>query len=239
MHKFSLEQFEGPLDLLLQLIEKQKLQITEISLAKVTDQYLNYLDQNKDIPKLEVADFLLIASKLIYLKSKYLLPNLELEADAEVNDLEKQLKIYRQYYEASKKFNRLWMKNKISYGRLSPFKLPPREGFFAPANLDLILMSQLFSGVLGKIKAVVNLPKIVMQKAVSIGEKITHIRNLIKNAASFSFHHLITEKNNKTEAIVSFLAMLELVKQREIDVSQDSLFGEVKIFNHPAQKINF
>jgi len=66
---------------------------------------------------------------------------------------------------------------------LSPFKLPPREGFFAPGNLDLILMSQLFFGVLGKIKAVVNLPKIVMQKAVSIGEKITHIRNLIKNAA--------------------------------------------------------
>ena len=72
MHKISLEQFEGPLDLLLQLIEKQKLQITEISLAKITDQYLDYIDNSEDIASEEVADFLLIASKLIYLKSKYL-----------------------------------------------------------------------------------------------------------------------------------------------------------------------
>ena len=69
MHKVSLEQFEGPLDLLLKLIEKDKLQITEICLAHITDQYLDYIDNNEELNSEEVADFLLIASKLIYLKS--------------------------------------------------------------------------------------------------------------------------------------------------------------------------
>src|SRR3989339_2092263 len=145
MHKFSLEQFEGPLDLLLQLIEKQKLQITEISLAKVTDQYLNYLDQNKDIPKTEVADFLLIASKLIYLKSKYLLPDFSLADEEDSASLEKQLRIYRQYYEASKLVDKQFSDlSKVSYARLLPYKLPIEKGFAPPTSLDTLSMRDIF-----------------------------------------------------------------------------------------------
>lgn len=229
MHKFSLEQFEGPLDLLLQLIEKQKLQITEISLATITDQYLDYIDQNENIANEEVADFLLIASKLIYLKSKYLLPNLNLEPDAEAENLEKQLKIYRQYYEASKKIDALWSLNRQTYFRQNPYKLEKPEGFQPPLNATLEALQEAFAIALSKIKRVVDLPKVLISKAVSIGEKILHIKDLIKSGAKLKFSQLLQDKKNKMETIVSFLAILELVKQREIEVSQDSLFGEVDI----------
>ncbi len=229
MHKFSLEQFEGPLDLLLQLIEKQKLQITEISLAKITDQYLDYIDQNQNIANEEVADFLLIASKLIYLKSKYLLPNLELETDAEVNDLEKQLKIYRQYYEASKKIDALWSLNRQTYFRQNPYKLEKPEGFQPPLNASLTSLQEAFVIALSKIKRVVDLPKVLISKAISIGEKILHIKDMIKSGAKLKFSQLLHDKKNKMETIVSFLAILELVKQREIEVNQTAMFGEVDI----------
>ncbi|MBT7553232.1 segregation/condensation protein A [bacterium] len=237
MHKISLEQFEGPLDLLLQLIEKQKLQITEISLAKITDQYLDYIDNSEDIASEEVADFLLIASKLIYLKSKYLLPNLELEADEDVQNLEKQLKIYRQYYEASKHIQKLWNTDKRTYIRIAPYKFPKPVGFTPPPNADKKIMAELFQIVLNKIQRVVNLPKVIMAKAISIGEKILDIKELIKKSSKLTFSQLVGKKD-KREAIVSFLAMLELVKQREIEVSQDSLFSEVNI-SHNGDGIKF
>lgn len=239
MHQVQLEQFEGPLDLLLQLIEKQKLQITEISLAKVTDQYLNYIDQSGNIASEEVADFLLIASKLIYLKSKYLLPNLELENDLEADDLEKQLKIYRQYYEASKYIDKLWAKNRVSYTRQVVFKLEQEQGFNPPPNLKLEMMSQLFHDVLSRIEKIVNLPKRIIAKAVSIAEKIKHIKDLIKSSQKISFSSLLKDKKNKMEAIVSFLAMLELVKQRDIVVSQDGLFTELNLQHNNIKEIEF
>jgi segregation and condensation protein A len=239
MHKISLEQFEGPLDLLLQLIEKQKLQITEISLAKITDQYLDYIDSSENIASEEVADFLLIASKLIYLKSKYLLPSLELETDLEADNLEKQLKIYRQYYEASKDIQSLWNRKQHAYIRNAAYKFAKPTGFTPPPNIDQKIMAEIFQITLNKIKRVVNLPKIVMAKAISIGEKITHIKDMIKNSSKLKFSQLIKEKKNKTEAIINFLALLELVKQQEVKVAQDKLFSDVDIFNNGEKKINF
>ena len=238
MHKISLEQFEGPLDLLLQLIERQQLQITEISLAKITDQYLDYIDNSESIAKEEVADFLLIASKLIYLKSKYLLPNLELETDEEAENLEKQLKIYRQYYEASKDIQSLWNRKQHAYIRSFAYKFAKPRGFTPPPNANKDMMAEIFQIILNKIQRVVNLPKIIMAKAISIGEKIQHIKDMIKSSSKLTFSNLLKKKKNKTEAIVCFLAILELVKQREIEVSQDSLFAEVNI-SHNSEGIKF
>ena len=92
MYSVSLDQFKGPLDLLLELIESEKLDISELSLAKITDHYLVYLHQHPDIPLEEMADFLVVASKLLYMKSKTLLPFLQPEEDAE-QDLTAQLRM--------------------------------------------------------------------------------------------------------------------------------------------------
>lgn len=232
MHQIQLEQFEGPLDLLLQLIEKDKLQITEISLAKVTDQYLNYLDDTDMLASTEVADFLLIASKLIYLKSKYLLPDFNMEDEDDAGSLEKQLKIYRQYYDVSKKINKMFNQPTLAYQRAKPYKLPDQKKFVEPKNVDKDILRSLFEQVLQRIETVVNIPKVVMAKAVSIGERIKDIKDKIKNSDKFSFKNILRNKKDKMEAIVSFLAALELVKQREIVISQDQMFGDMNILKN-------
>jgi segregation and condensation protein A len=230
MHKITLEQFEGPLDLLLQLIEKNKLQITEISLAKITDQYLTLIEGADNLVSEEVADFLLIASRLIYIKSKYLLPDLALETDDDTASLEKQLKIYRQYFEASKAINKLYNnKHRHSWSRQQAMKLPVKQEFVAPLSTNINILNSIFVDVLGRIERFVNIPKVVMQKAISIGEKILHLKEFIKDKLEVKFSHLVTDSNNKMETIVSFLAMLELIKQREIMAEQDNMFGEINI----------
>jgi len=236
MRKITLEQFEGPLDLLLQLIEKNELKITEISLAKVTDQFLHYIDQTQGLASEEVADFLLIASKLIYIKSKHLLPQFEMEDDVDAGSLEQQLKIYRQYYEASKVIMQMWNdKKSYSFDRAIPYKIKT-EGFVPPKNTTLQSLAESFAEVLGRIERIVNLPKAVIAKAVSISEKIKHIKDLIKQFTKFNFKEILKEKS-KTEVIVGFLAMLELVKQREITVNQSALFADLNI--ERTKEINF
>ena len=113
MYEVKLEQFQGPLDLLLQLIEKQEMDITEVSLAQVADSYIEYINQMGQLNPEEVADFLVVASKLIYIKSKVLLPELDLEEEG--IDLEKQLKMYKEYYQATKKIQKSISKKKFNY----------------------------------------------------------------------------------------------------------------------------
>ncbi|MFA6307981.1 MAG: segregation/condensation protein A [Patescibacteria group bacterium] len=233
MHQIQLEQFEGPLDLLLKLIEKNKLQIIEISLAKITDQYLSYIEEGENIASTEVADFLLIASKLIYLKSKYLLPDFDLEDEEDAASLENQLKIYRQYYDASKLIDKQFSDlSKISYARVVPYKLPIEKGFAPPSNIDKDDMRDIFVLAISKIARIVNLPKAIIARAISISEKIKDLQELIKIHSKISFNKMF-KKQDKTETVVNFLAMLELIKRREIEVEQSSLFSDLNILrNH-------
>jgi segregation and condensation protein A len=232
MHQIQLEQFEGPLDLLLKLIEKNKLQVTEISLAKITDQYLSYIEEGENIASTEVADFLLIASKLIYLKSKYLLPDFNIEDEEDAGSLEHQLKIYRQYYEASKLINKQFSDpNKFSYVRANPYKLPREKGFAAPSNANMPDMRDIFAMAISKIERIVNLPKMIIAKAVSISEKIKDLQEIIKTQTRVSFNKMFRKKD-KVDTVVNFLAMLELIKQQEIFVEQDDLFSDLNILRN-------
>ncbi|MBT4516586.1 MAG: segregation/condensation protein A [Candidatus Komeilibacteria bacterium] len=232
MHQIQLEQFEGPLDLLLKLIEKNKLQITEISLATITDQYLSYIEEGENIASTEVADFLLIASKLIYLKSKYLLPDFNIEDEEDASSLEAQLKIYRQYYEASKLIDKQFSDpNKFSYIRVNPYKLPKEKGFAPPSNMKKREMPDIFALVISKIARIVNLPKVIIAKAISISEKIRDLQQVIKTQARISFNGML-KKKNKAETVVNFLAMLELMKRKEIEVEQNSLFSDLSILRN-------
>lgn len=236
MHQIQLEQFEGPLDLLLKLIEKNKLQVTEISLAEITDQYLSYIEAGENIASTEVADFLLIASKLIYLKSRYLLPDFNLEEEEDISSLENQLKIYRQYYDASKLVSKQFSDfSKFSYARRASYKLPIAKGFAPPININQNEMRDVFALVISKIERIVNLPKVIMAKAVSIGEKIKELQNVIKTQAKISFNKVFRKKD-KIDTVINFLAMLELIKRKEIEVEQHSLFSDLNILrNHPPE----
>lgn len=226
-YKIKLEQFEGPLDLLLQLIEQQDLDITQVSLANVTGQYLNYLNQTPDISTDELADFLVVAAKLLLIKSKILLPELAIEEE-EGYDLEKQLKIYREYYEASKILHKMILKRRFSFPR-EKMAVHIEKIFNPPKTLTAEKMKQLFIGVLKEIEPWVSLPREVMVKTISIQQRIQGIREMIAEQATLTFKNILVTAKNKTEIIVTFLALLELVKQRTVVVVQESVFEDIVV----------
>lgn len=228
MYQIKLDKFEGPLDLLLKLIEEDELDITEVSLAKVTDQYIHHLEQAQDLPTGDLADFLVVAAKLLFIKSKVLLPTLDLETEEE-GDLEKQLKIYRIFLEASKRIQKMISKKRFAYFRESS-KLKTIEPIFnPPKNIATTNLRKLFQEVLGRIEPLIKLPQEMIKKTVSIQEKISEIQKKIFQESTLSFRALLEKAKSRTEIIVTFLALLELVKQRSVQVVQQDIFADIYI----------
>ncbi|MFA5106840.1 MAG: segregation/condensation protein A [Patescibacteria group bacterium] len=234
MYQIKLEQFEGPLDLLLRLIEEEKLDITTVSLAKVTDQYLSYIETMEEVRTEELADFLVVAAKLLLIKSKTLLPFLQPEA--EEIDLEKQLRIYKEYLEASKQVQALIRRKRYLYPReMSRSMLEPI--FNPPPQLDAPGLQRIMLEVLRKIEPIVSLPEEVIERTVSIQQKIDQIRTLIIQQETTSFQALLNTAGTKTEVIVTFLALLELIKQENIVVVQQSVFDDITIKTYETNVI--
>lgn len=226
-HDLKLEKFEGPLDLLLQLVDQEKLSITEISLAKVTEQFFSYLDKlEKNRPE-ELADFLVVAARLIYLKSHHLLQYAYSEEEESGPGLADQLKLYKQYVEASKVINSLWGANKIAYGRIEP-PLKAKE-FVVPANAGKNNLCDSMVILLNRLKPLEPLPKVTIDHSISIKQKIDSIRNLLKSGKELSFKNILSSAQNKTEVIVSFLAILELVKQQSVRFRQVNAFADLLV----------
>lgn len=226
MFHHKTEQFEGPLSLLLQLIEKDELEITEISLAKVTENFLVCL-KSSQIPEDELADFLVIAAKLLLLKSKRLLPNLVLDEEGGIS-LEDQLKMYKEFVEAAKKIEEKIKKKYWGFFRAAVFK-PEEMGFFPPKGLKVGKMRQMFVEILERLKPLLDLPKATLDKTISIKEKIQHIQNLLGQYSRVGFKKILNNARNRTEIIVSFLALLELTKQQRVVAAQTGNFEEIMI----------
>jgi len=231
MYEIKVEKFQGPLNLLLQLIEQEDLDISEISLAQVTDQYIQYLGQVEEMNPEEVADFLVVAAKLLLIKSRILLPSLNLGGEEEARDLERQLKIYKEYLEAGRAIDKMWRQGKVAWVREKPLLMLTEEHhkFVMPPGLNEGVLELALRRVLAAIEPIVKLPQVTLQRAISIQEKISILKQLILQKAKLTWHKLISGAEDKTEVIVSFLALLELVKQREIKVEQVALFEDIEI----------
>jgi segregation and condensation protein A len=223
--KIKLEKFEGPLDLLLQLIEGADLDITEIALAEVADQFMQYLEQVENKNPEELADFLVVASKLLLLKSKVLLPNLNLADEDSGEDLEKQLKIYREYYEASKKVEKILLQKNILFSR-DKIAVDIETIFNPSKKLDAKGLRKIFLQVLKEIEPIIKIPKKSIERVVSIKEKIKSISEKI-NKGTLSFNELISDSKNKSDLIITFLGLLEMVKQKELKVVQKDKFSDI------------
>ncbi len=234
--EFRSEKFGGPLELLLSLIEKEEMDITEIALAKIADEYIAYLKNSAHIDPEQVADFLVIAAKLLYIKSKALLPYLSTpEEDEEIEELEQQLRMYKEFQEASKGLEKMLSKKKFSFVR-DLGKSGKRRQLFVwqkfspPKNLNKEMLREHFDYILGFLTAEeIELKEEVIEHKISIDEKIILIQKKLMDKITFSFSQIIRESGNKTEIIVSFLAVLELAKQRELVFEQDGLFSEIFI----------
>lgn len=229
MYQVKLEKFEGPLELLLELIEKEKLSITELNLARVADQYLEHIRDNQNIHLEHLADFLSVAAKLILIKSRALLPIIKFsdEEEEEIRDLAFQLEEYKKFKEASAKIKKLALSGKAIYSKPSYFGI--RSVFYPPENIGAADLRDYFRKVLSEIPVASVLEEEVVEEIVTLEERISDLEVRLRNKVETCFSELVAQAKNKVDVIVSFLAMLEMVKQRMIQVDQKELFQEIRL----------
>jgi len=226
MFQIKAEQFEGPLAVLLELIEKNKLDITQLSLAKVTDDYLAYLERTEGIDLANLSEFLLIASQLILIKSKALLPLFKLveEEEEEIEDLQQRLREYQKFKKAAEWLGQRWEKEEMSFSRPeSNFK---RSEFVLP-NIKKQELRKIFTKIIAEIPTKEALKEEVLEKKASLEEKIVQIKRFLKENIEISFQRTVQGAQGKTEIIMTFLAVLELAKRRVVLVRQQYSFGEI------------
>ena len=215
----KLERFEGPLDLLLQIILREELPISEISLAAVTEQYLAYLETHADLPPEELADFLVVAAKLLLLKSKILLPNFLVEDENDEQGLVKQLTIYRAYVEAGKRIAATWRRWRIAYAR-ERLVVAGTSTFSPPSDLTSEILRGVLSKILSELTEFVRPMPELVSRTVSLAEKIATLRSLLMARERLSLSELLREARSRMDIIVTFLALLELIKQRHVVAEQ-------------------
>lgn len=224
------EQFEGPLDLLLQLIEQEKLDITSVSLAAVTEQYLEKVSNLSQggAHLEELADFLVVAAKLLLLKARMLLPNIK-EDDGETQTLERQLTLYREFVRAAKFLERMYANEGVAFFRPGSF-LDGKGIFSPPKTISTQLLRHVFTELVYHIELPSSVPKnIAFDSRISIQDKMRALQELLTSRAHMYFRAVFTSTASKTDVIVSFLALLELIKQRLVCAEQNGVFTEISI----------
>lgn len=227
---FTLEvgEFKGPLELLLDLIEQQKLEVNDISLSAVADEYVEYIEDRSRIPLSETAQFVVIASTLLLIKSKSLLPSLELTVSEEedVRDLEHRLRLYAHARNAAKLIKKQWGKSAYL-----PKNHQQSDIVFTPA--DDITKSSIFSSfkkIIEAIPAFTKTPTAQIAREVRLEDVIENLTKRMQSAFTDSFKNL-TAKADRVESIVHFLALLELVKRGTLGVQQQQNFSDITM-NH-------
>jgi len=234
MYNIKLDHFEGPLDLLLRLIEEQQMDITRVSLSRVADQYLQHIESNRDITLEQLSGFLVVATRLILLKSKALLPVLDLtdEEEEEIEDLEWRLAEYKKFKESAKVLKSIIESGSEMFVREAYFGV--RDIVWEKENLPNISVQDIqnaFARVLQSIPDPKKLKEKIIRRVLSLEDKIFQIQVIISERTQCVFSDIIAEKKDKTEIIVAFLAVLELVKRRILCVEQKTLWSEIRVIS--------
>jgi len=242
--KVKVGQFEGPIDLLLELIEKRKLHISEVTLSQVADEFIEYIksfdnQKNNYIPNL--SDFILVASTLLLIKSKSLLPNMELteEEEGSIEDLEKRLADYKRYKELAVGLGKMFG-NFLYFAEERPARFA-NIVFCPTSDISLSSLQNALTQVLTNMPAKpTEAPKVAVAKMISLEEMIEKLSERIEKSLRSSFSDFANtssdkkdfpnmNKGEKINIIVSFLAMLELVKRGAVRVSQEKHFEDIQI----------
>ncbi len=239
VYNFKTSTFDGPLELLLSLIEQRKFFVNEISLAEVTNDYLKYIETFNQLPdnqKIEnISSFILTAATLILIKSRSLLPNISLTEDEKenINDLELRLKLYEIIKRASLSIKEQFGQKIIFQPRERIWSLP----IFSPDPLiNKENIGKIIEEIMNQVpKEKEPMPELEIKKVIKIEEVIDNLTNRIQNALNLSFREFSDPKDSKTKEeakvhiIISFLAMLELVREGVIDVVQKSSFEDIEM----------
>lgn len=222
--------YEGPLDLLLNLIERAELDITAVSLALVTDQYLAYIGGMDELNADEISAFLVIAAKLVQIKSEALLPRppeREPGEEGAGQSLVDQLKLYKRFKEIGAWLNLRQEANLRTFVRIAP---PPKmEPKLDLSNITLDNLIAAAEAAFAREKQREPLGMIIAPPRVTIREKIDLIAKTLREVQRSTFRALLHDGASRLEIVVTFLAMLELIKRYHIDVHQEALFSDIEI----------
>ena len=231
VYQIKISGFEGPFGLLLDLIEKRKLHINDVSLSAVTEDYLAYMNKLGGLSPAEISSFVLVASTLLLIKSKSLLPNLDLtsEEQGDIKSLEERLRLYEL-------FTRLGGNIKDNFGKKIIFAPNERKNeilvFLPDERITKDSMMTFAKDVLGSMPKKVFLPEVEVRKVISIEEMIDKLTDRIKSAMKMSFSDFAGKSKTREEkvfVIVGFLAMLELVRNGILDAVQENDGGDIMI----------
>lgn len=231
-YRVDLPDFSGPLDLLLSLIEQEELDITKIALAQVTDQYLAHLDDLREADPDDLSDFLVIAAKLILIKSEMLLPRpppiLAEEDEEDLGDeLARQLILYKRFKEIAGHLRELEDIGQRSFVRVVPqIKIEPKL-IAGEGNVEALLAAARRAMTIKPEPPDVD--EMVSPQVVTIGQQMAHIWRSLSTEKQITFQELLSQNRNRIEIIVTLLAILELIKRRIITVEQVSHFDNIVI----------
>jgi segregation and condensation protein A len=234
------EVFEGPLDLLLHLIEKDDLDITTVSLIQVTDQYMALLRAVERIDLRALAEFVAIGAKLLYLKSRALLPRSpdeiaadDFEAEEIAQDLTEQLEEYRAFKAAASYLRELDETGHRSFARVA--SLPPE---WLPTGLERVTLKKLLSTLSKAIERLPPLPEPerMQRLVINVTERREAVLGLVRRAGRLSFTAIVSECRSRLEAIVTFLAILDLLKTEDLLAEQSEAFGDI-ILQLPGSRV--
>lgn len=232
MHVVRQEKFEGPLDLLLELIQKQKLHISEISLAKVTDEYVTRVEtlaKTGALDQEELAEFLVIAGELLLIKSRSILPGYAAspEEEASIEELEMRLARLKQFRALAAGLGALSRQKHFLYSRESYVGVDPV--FYPPPRLTASVIAEAFRRVYEALPKLEKLAEEKIKRIVSLEEKIKDLQKMLSEKVERMFSEIIKGGKEKAEIIVSFLAILELAKEKLVDLYQEQAFADIRI----------
>lgn len=227
--QLQLPVFEGPLDLLLYLIEREELDITAVSLAQVTDQYLSYLRSGKQVDATALAEFIATGARLLLLKSRALLPQPSSD-DEDVEelgeDLVQRLREYRRFKEAAGMLQDIEAEGLRSYPREAP---PPELPLPTGLNgVTLDLLAEIVRDVLERQPD--EEPEVVVEREeVTVEEKVAELTQALQRQSRVSFRSFVSACRSKMEVIVAFIAVLELIKGLRLEAAQNAPFGDISL----------
>lgn len=221
--------YEGPLELILGLIEKRQLSISEVSLGQITDDYITHVRTQAEFPMEDAADFIGVAATLLLIKSKSLIPELELspEEEGDVEDLKERLRQYEVVRDAARELGRIFGKHVlVSAGERDP------EPIFAPSrDLTLQNLEKALQEALTALEKEEKLPEARVRPLVTIEEMMDRLTQRVQAALTISFSEFSGSAKERVEVVVSFLALLELMKQGIVEAQQFGTFQDITITN--------
>ncbi len=233
-YAIKIENFEGPLDLLCHLIEKNKMDIYDIQLNDITDQYIQYLNEMEKM-NLEIAsEFIVMASTLLYLKSKNLLPKQqEEEEELTEEELIRRIIEYKKFKEISKELRKNYIENGNRYYKIQePIQLPKQK---LQKDYDSTIIPHIYKELIERNRVKINqnaknIEKIALVENYTVASKVKEMFKVLVKQKRFVFNKLFAlNKHNKQEVVTAFSGLLEMSRRKKVETMQEELFGDITV----------